>query len=122
MIKSRLKQKWFDLKERFKRAVPVLYLLERVYHILLSICCQIQEQTTIMATINERLDAIETKLQKAKDEIQTEIAALRDAINNGGNIEASVSRLETLAQGLDDIIPDAPPVDEDDTETDEDDV
>ncbi len=111
--------------EKVKRSFPLIGQINRIYHLQLSIYYQVQETLFFMATINDRLSAIETRLQKASGEITSLIASLRDALNNGGPTEEIVSRLETAAQQLDDIVPDAPPVDTeepaptDETETDE---
>jgi chromosome segregation ATPase len=74
-----------------------------------------QKLDTIMATQAEqtaKLTAIGDKLDKASAEILAAIQALKDAQANAGNTtpeeDAATARLETAAQSLDDIVPDAP--------------
>ena len=66
----------------------------------------------IMININElaeKQDAVSDKLSKAFGEITNEIATLRSTAGQlPANAEASLSRLEAMAQALDDIVPDAP--------------
>ena len=75
---------------------------------------QHQTNQTIMRTLNElesALAGIGDKLDKAKTEITKEIAALREQLGNVAlppSAEAALARLETAAQALDDVIPDAP--------------
>lgn len=75
---------------------------------------QQQNQKHIMRTLNElesALGGIEGKLDKAKTEIVGEITKLREALANTtlpAGAEAALARLETAAQALDDIVPDAP--------------
>lgn len=77
-------------------------------------------------TLETRLNAITATLGKAAGEIVTELTALREAITGIDLPPAALTALENLeaqAKALDDIIPDAPPVDEnppvDDTPPDE---
>lgn len=64
-----------------------------------------EEQTAKLNAIGDRLD-------KATAEILAAIQALKDAQANAGNTtpeeDAATARLETAAQGLDDVNPDAP--------------
>lgn len=67
-----------------------------------------------MATQDEeaaRLEAIGDKLDKAKAEILSAVEALRAALAEAGNtsagVEAATARIEGIAQGFDDLNPDA---------------
>ena len=66
----------------------------------------------IMTDVNElaaKIDAVSDKLGKASGEIVNEIATLRAAAGQlPADAEASLARLESMAQALDDIVPDAP--------------
>lgn len=63
-----------------------------------------------MATLNERLEAIEKNLDEAGTEIVAEIAKLREQLGTvPPEAEATLARLETKGKGLADIIPNAPP-------------
>lgn len=65
----------------------------------------------IMATITERLKAVETAIDDASAEIVAEIAKLKDE-NLSPEGEATLARLEAKVTALKDIVPDAPPADE----------
>jgi len=72
-----------------------------------------QHQNRIMATVNERLTAIETALDEAGAEIVSELAKLREQIANGTVTQEALDtlgRIEAKANGLAAIIPNAPPV------------
>jgi len=64
------------------------------------------------AELAAHLGKIGDQLDKAQAEIVAAIQALKDAIANAGNttpeIDAALARLDTSAQGLDDINPDQP--------------
>jgi chromosome segregation ATPase len=64
-----------------------------------------------MATIDERLAAIEGSIDEAGGEITLELAKLREQLGNviTPEAEATIARLETKAKALADIIPNAPP-------------
>lgn len=62
-----------------------------------------------MTATQDAVDAITDKLGKAKDEILTEIETLKAQVAEGQIPD--LSRLEAVAQGLDDIVEDAPAVD-----------
>src|ERR1044071_9396933 len=69
----------------------------------------------IMATQQElatKLNSIGDELDKAFKEITDAVQALKDALANAGNstpeVDAAVARLDTAAQALDNINPDAP--------------
>lgn len=68
----------------------------------------------VMATIKERLEAIETHLTEGLGEVTTEITTLREQLSNAGQLpadaEATLQRIEAKASALKDIIPNAPPV------------
>jgi uncharacterized protein involved in exopolysaccharide biosynthesis len=70
----------------------------------------------VMATMEQlqaSLDAVGDQLTKASGEIQAEIKTLQDELAAGGlttpGVDASVARLQGLAQALDDLNADAPP-------------
>jgi uncharacterized protein YPO0396 len=77
---------------------------------------QIIKLLTDMAKTAEELaadiNAANLQLRKATDEILKRIQALIDAQTSGdlSAIETAVGSLKTAAQTLDDIVPDAPPV------------
>lgn len=71
---------------------------------------------TLMATqaeLQASLDAVADQLAKASAEITAEIKTLTDEIAAGGvttpGVDASVARLQALAQALDDMNSDTPP-------------
>lgn len=64
----------------------------------------------IMATLEERLAAIESALDEAGTEINAELAKLREQIANGTVTPAAletITRLEAKGKALADIIPNA---------------
>lgn len=64
---------------------------------------------TKVTELATKIDAVSDKLGKASGEILSEIATLRSAAGElPADAEASLARLESMAQALDDIIPDAP--------------
>lgn len=69
----------------------------------------LMNQTELQAA----LDAVNDQLTKATAEINAEIATLTAEIAAGGvttpGVDASLARLQGLAQALDDLNPDAPP-------------
>lgn len=57
-----------------------------------------------------KIDAVSDKLNKASGEILGEISNLRSSAGQlPADAEASLSRLEAMAQALDDIVPDVSP-------------
>lgn len=73
----------------------------------------IKSKNSIMATLDEQLDAISTQLTKAKDEILTKISDLENAQGKlTPDQQAKLDLLKTTVQTLDDIVPDVtePPV------------
>jgi hypothetical protein len=73
----------------------------------------VQLRRELMATQQElvaQLNTVRDQFTKAKDEIVAKIQALQDAINNAGGttpeVDAAVAELVSLAQALDDIVPD----------------
>jgi uncharacterized phage infection (PIP) family protein YhgE len=65
------------------------------------------------AELISALGTIGSQLVKANGEIQTKIQALTDAVNAAGDtvpqdVADAVTALQTAAQALDDIVPDAP--------------
>jgi len=73
---------------------------------------QHRNRKLIMATLNERLTAVETAIDEAGTELTAELAKLREQIA-GGTVtpEAleTIGRLEAKSKALADIIPNAPP-------------
>lgn len=64
---------------------------------------------TDVTQLAAKIDAVSDKLGKASGEIMNEIATLRATAGQlPADAEASLERLETMAQALDDIVPDAP--------------
>lgn len=62
----------------------------------------------IMATLQERFDAIETKLDEGSSELLAELKTLRDQL--AGSVltpeaEATLQRIEAKSKGIADIIP-----------------
>jgi len=67
---------------------------------------------TSNAELSAKLTAIGDQLEKAKNEIVAEVQTLKDALANTTitpEADASLTRLQGLAQGLDDLNPDATP-------------
>jgi hypothetical protein len=67
------------------------------------------------AELAQALKELTAQLQKANTELQAKIKALTDAINNNtGDVPQEVvdaaNALKVAVQGVDDIVPDAPPV------------
>lgn len=70
-----------------------------------------QQIMSSLNQLNERLVALEGQITKAAGEITTEIANLREQLGNvqiPADAVATLERLSTAAQSLDDIVPDAP--------------
>jgi len=64
---------------------------------------------TDVSQLAAKIDAVSDKLGKASGEIMNEIATLRATAGQlPADAEASLARLESMAQALDDIVPDAP--------------
>jgi len=66
-----------------------------------------------MSNTSQTLEQLVAQLTKAKGEIVGKIQALTDAVNNNQDnlspeSQAALANLQTLAQQLDDIVPDAP--------------
>jgi len=71
-----------------------------------------KEVKKFMGELADALGLIATQLAKAKDEIVAKIAELIAALANApipDDAKAKIEELKTLAVGLDDIVPDAPP-------------
>jgi uncharacterized coiled-coil protein SlyX len=70
---------------------------------------------TTQAELAQALSTVSDQLEKASTELSTEIQTLTDAVANAGatspEVDASVARLQALAQRLDDMNPDAPAAD-----------
>jgi len=68
-----------------------------------------QEMETRMTSIEGRLEAVLAQVTKASGEITSLVEDLRGQIAAGTVDPATVDALEAVAQGLDDVVPDAPP-------------
>ncbi len=95
----------------------IVYLVERVdFHIEALADRLTHFERKIMATMDElqaSLDAVNDQLVKASGEIQAEIKTLQDELAAAGQtspgVDASVARLQAMAQALDDLNADVPP-------------
>jgi len=90
----------------------LMAMLEQIWQILRRIN---QRTKNIMASQEDeaaQLSKIGDQLDKATGEITSAIQQLKDALASAGSttpaVDAAVARLTTIAQGLDDIVPDAP--------------
>lgn len=75
-----------------------------------------QQIMSALKDLNTRLTGVETALNKASGEITGELAKLREQLANTelpADAAETLTRLESAARGLDDIIPDAPPAEPD---------
>lgn len=67
---------------------------------------------TTLAQLAEDLTAVKDQAAKAKAEIIAKIAALEEAIANGGGttpeVDAALAALKAEVQGIDDVVPDSP--------------
>lgn len=101
----------------------VFHLLELI--LLTAILYQIIEQNNKgeenMASLKDRFDAIEAKLDEASSELTLELQNLRDALANAGTTlspeaETSLANIEAKAEALADVVPNpappAPPVED----------
>lgn len=64
-----------------------------------------------LSELQAQLDALNTQLAKAKDEIVAEVANLQTQLSNvdiPADAQASLDKLKGMAQALDDLNPDAP--------------
>jgi hypothetical protein len=65
----------------------------------------------LIVSTQESIDAVVAQLDKAKVEIVAEIASVQAQLDAAGAAEqVDLSGLTAIAQSLDDIVPDAPPV------------
>lgn len=93
------------LFETMPNTGPTLRLLLRI---LWSIITLNQKITKLMATIDERFDAVEGMLEEASTEIVTLIQELRDQLGTlTPEQEAKLQAIEASAKGLADIVPNA---------------
>lgn len=71
------------------------------------------QMMTTLSELTETLQEISSQLEKAKVEIVTRIDDLQSSLSNielPAEASAALENLRSAAQGLDDIVPDAPPV------------
>lgn len=68
------------------------------------------------AELAASITAVKDQLTKASGEINDKITALTTALDNAGavtpEVQEAIDGLKAAAQGLDDIVPDAPPTEE----------
>jgi hypothetical protein len=64
-----------------------------------------------MSKIDDTLNAVSDKLDKAKGEILDAIDKLSTEAANGNVSQATLDRLNAAAQSLDDVVPDEAPAD-----------
>ena len=87
--------------------------LSQMFELVQEIHTRVFEMAT-QAELQASLTAVGDQLTKASAEISAEIVRLQEAVAAGGmttpEVDASVERLKTLAESLDAMNPDAPPV------------
>lgn len=85
---------------------PTEELLKTIIHKLNSIQMTQEE-------LAQALTDLQAQTDKAKTEVVEKIAALETAIAEAGNttpaVDAALAALKTSVQGVDDVVPDAPP-------------
>jgi hypothetical protein len=86
-------------------AVLCLFLMFPICMIVLMVWVRYMVEGVVMSAAQDLVDSIAGQLGKAKDEIVGEIARLSAAVAAGESVD--LSALQALAQGLDDIVPDA---------------
>lgn len=74
--------------------------------------CQIERLENAMGAVADALAGVNDKLAKAKTEIVGKIAALEAQLADAGKLDAddqaAIDAVKAAAQGLDDVVPDAP--------------
>ena len=86
-------------------AALALFIMFPICTIVLMVWVQFMVEGVIMSATQDLVNEIAAQLGKAKDEIVGEIAKLTAAASAGEQVD--LSALQGLAQGLDDIVPDA---------------
>jgi len=81
------------------------FLMFPVCMIVLMVWVRLMFERLLMSVSQDVVDAVVVQLGKAKDEIVAEIARLAEAAAAGEAVD--LGALQELAQGLDDIVPDA---------------
>lgn len=86
---------------------------EKTLLLLQGLSNQLKELIMKTSEIKAFVEGIQSQVEKAKVEITNKIAALEEAINNGGEVPQEVvdalDALKTSVQGVDDIVPDETP-------------
>jgi ABC-type transporter Mla subunit MlaD len=74
-----------------------------------------EEIMATQAQTTQAVNALKDQVVKSRDEIVARLAELQTAVDNAGNstpeMDAALEGLRTAVQGVDDIVPDAPPAD-----------
>lgn len=83
----------------------VLFMMFPISMIVLMVWVQFTVERLFMSVSQDVVDAVVVQLGKAKDEIVAEIGRLSAAAAAGEAVD--LGALKELAQGLDDIVPDA---------------
>lgn len=86
-------------------AVLVLFLMFPICTFVLVVWVQYMVEGVVMSAAQDLVNQIADQLGKAKDEIVGEISRLTAAASAGEQVD--LTALQGLAQGLDDIVPDA---------------
>lgn len=86
-------------------AALALFIMFPICTIVLMVWVQFMVEGVVMSAAQDLVNEIAAQLSKAKDEIVGEINKLTAAASAGESVD--LSALQGLAQGLDDIVPDA---------------
>ena len=86
-------------------ATVCFFLMFPICMIVLMVWVQYMVEGVVMSAAQDLVDSIAVQLGKAKDEIVGEIGRLSAAVAAGESVD--LSALQELAQGLDDVVPDA---------------
>lgn len=86
-------------------ATVCFFLMFPICMIVLMVWVLYMVEGVVMSAAQDLVDSIAVQLGKAKDEIVGEIGRLSAAVAAGESVD--LSALQELAQGLDDVVPDA---------------
>ena len=70
---------------------------------------QLTKQGKMIMGLKDDLDAVLAQLGKAKTEILAKLADLEAKVAAGQDVAQEISDLKAMAQGMDDVVPDAEP-------------